>query len=144
MRSRTPVSAPVHAAAGSDATPLELIGSQQLVVERGALADTLRLYGGDGRLTLTVRVTPDGPVLLVEGGGLAIRAEGALAIDAQHVAIRGREGVVVQSGADLCVGAAGSLDLTARRQQLTARGGDVRVYASDDVVLDGERVRMNC
>lgn len=143
MPTRPPAVQPA-VAAEPDAGLVELIGSQRLVVERGPGADTLRLYGGDGRLTLTVRVTPEGPVLMVEGGGLAIRAEGALAIDAQHVAIRGREGVVVQTGGDLCVGAAGSLDVSAQRQQLTATHGDVRVYASDDVVLDGERVRMNC
>jgi hypothetical protein len=123
---------------------VQLVGRQQLVIEHREADDTLQLYGSDGRLTLTLRITPDGPVLLVEGADLAIRATGALAIDAQRVAIRGRDGVVLHSDGDTCVSAAGSLELTAERQQLRATRGDVSVYANDDVVLDGERVRMNC
>ncbi len=121
-----------------------LVGRQQLVIEHRETDDTLQIYGSDGRLTLTVRVTPEGLMLVVDGAGLAIRATGALTVDAQRVAIRGREGIVLHSDADACLSAAGSIDLSAERQELRATRGDVRVSANDDVRLDGERIRMNC
>jgi hypothetical protein len=123
---------------------VELVGQQQLTIERTADLDTLRLYAAGGQLTLTLSITPNGPVLEVAGAGIMIRSSGPLAIDAQHVAIRGREGVVLHSDADALVSAARRLEMTAETQQMTATLGDVRVYANDDVVLDGERVRMNC
>ncbi len=121
-----------------------LIAQQQLVIERGEREDTLQLFQGNGRLTLTVRITADGPVLEVAGGSVAIRASGALSINAQRVAIRARDGFDLESGGDARITAGGTLEIAAERQQVTARSGDVRVRANNDVLLDGERIRMNC
>jgi hypothetical protein len=123
---------------------LDLVGQQQLTVHRLDGRDTLRLYRADGRLTLTVTVTPDGPVLEVAGGDLLIRSDGQLGIDAEHLSIRGRRGIEIQSGGDVVIRASGVLRTTASSQQLTASHGDVHLTANDDVRLDGERVRMNC
>jgi hypothetical protein len=123
---------------------LELIGEQRLLVERRTRDDLIRLIGPEGRLTLSIIVTPTGPVLRFEGPGLLIESSGALAIDAEHVAIRGREGVALVSGGDAKIVAEGTFDTEAHRQNIRASRGDVNVYANDDVKIDGERIRMNC
>jgi hypothetical protein len=124
-------------------TTLDLPGRQRLLVEREPDASVLRIFGSDGRVTLSIEVTESGPVLCFEGG-LEVRASGALDFAAQRVAIRGREGVRIESGGDAHIRAEGDLHSEARVQNVRARLGNVNVKANDDVKLRGERIRLNC
>jgi hypothetical protein len=112
------------------------LGDHFLHIEPEAGGHVLRLVGPGGAQRLEIAVTADGPVLRLHSG-LKLELAGALTIDAQTVALHGREGLALTSGADARITAAG--DLVAR-----AELGDVSVRANDDVRLDGERVRMNC
>jgi len=122
----------------------ELIASQQLVLVRKAGENILTVLGADGQVKLSISITANGPVLHFEGAGLAIRADGPLALDAQSVVIQGREGLALISGAEATIRCIGDLNMEAREQNLTALLGNVNITANDDVKLDGERVRMNC
>ena len=104
---------------------LELVGKRKLVVERSRMKDVLR-------------------IVRFEGSGLMIQAAGALAIDAERVAIHGREGLALTTNGDAQIRVAGELRTQARAQYLTAELGNVAIRANDDVKLDGERIRMNC
>jgi hypothetical protein len=123
---------------------LELIGGQQLQLERLPDANIVKVIGPEGAVKLTIYVTPSGPVLHIDGDGLEIRCSGALAIDAQHLILRGREGLELSTGGDAAVRCDGDLHVEARAQTFSAELGDVKVRANDDVILDGERIRMNC
>jgi hypothetical protein len=123
---------------------LPLVGRQQLVIERGRDRNVLKVVGSDGSVKLSVHITPAGPVLRFEGSGLMIETAGDLAIAAEQVSIHGREGVVITSGKDAHICVEGDLSLRAAAQNITAELGDVNVRANDDVMLDGERIRMNC
>jgi hypothetical protein len=125
------------------ATELELVGGQRLRVERGAHADSITLLAANGALVVSLRVTEEGPVLRFESG-LVIEASGDLELAGRRVAIRGREGLAIESGGDAAIEVAGELTTRAREQTVEARLGDVKVKANDDVKLVGERVRLNC
>lgn len=130
-------------AAREQTAALDLPGRQRLLVERDADGSTVRFLGSDGRVTLSVQVTEAGPVLCFEGG-LEVRASGALDFEAESVAIRGRDGVRIESGGDAWIRVDGDLNTEGREQNLRARLGNVNVKANDDVKLRGERIRLNC
>jgi hypothetical protein len=134
----------VEQPAAQASTELMLAGEQLLQVQRHSHAHVLRLFGSDGALCLTILVTPEGPVIQLDTGNVTLQVSGALAIDAQSIALRSREGITLDAEGDATVRVAGHLQTEARSQAITARRGDVAVYANDDVRLDGERIRMNC
>lgn len=125
------------------ARALELTGGQRLVLVRGEEEDIVRLHAPTGEITFTLRVTPAGPVLHF-AAGLAIEAAGPIALAGQRVAIRGDEGISIESGGDATIAVAGDLSSEARIQNIRARLGNVNLHANDDVKLKGERVRLNC
>jgi hypothetical protein len=127
----------------AEVVDLELVGRQHLRIERGAKDDRVTLVARDGRISFSLRVTPEGPVLQFEGG-LTIEAGDSLALAGRRVAIRGAESVSIESGGDASVEVAGDLSTTARIQNIRARLGNVNVKANDDVRLRGERIRLNC
>jgi hypothetical protein len=112
------------------------LGDHFLHIEPDGAGHVLRLVGPGGGQRLEIAVTPQGPVLRLQGG-LRLELAGDLAVDARRVALHGREGLTLSSGADASVVAAG--DLAAR-----AELGDLSLRANDDVRIDGERVRTNC
>lgn len=123
---------------------IELVADQRLLVRRGPEGDLLTLVGADGGITLTIRVTPDGPVAELRGGAVGLRVDGSLAIEAERLALRGREEVIISSDGGIRMDAGGDLLSEARGHRIDARLGNVDIRANDDVTLDGERVKMNC
>lgn len=122
---------------------LVLSGNRQLVIQRGQAADVLEIVEQDGGITLTVHLTPEGPVLHFSGS-VALETSGDLGLSARRVAIHARDGLAISSGGDVHVEAAGDLHSSARIQHITAELGNVNVKANDDVKLNGERVMVNC
>jgi len=112
------------------------LGEHFLHIEPAADGHHLRLIGPTGGQSLEIIVTPQGPVLRL-GSGLRIELAGALSVDAERLALHGRNGVTLSSGGEVSIEAA---------THLTAKAdlGDVRVKANDDLRLDGERILMNC
>jgi hypothetical protein len=115
----------------------------RLTVERSSEGSVIRLLDGAGGEPLRITFRPEGPVLQI-GTGLAIHVAGELSFAAERVAFHGREGIELTTGGDMLVRCDGDLISEAREQRLSARLGDVRVEANDDVKLLGERIRLNC
>ena len=101
--------------------PVPLQGGHELELERQPGRDVLRIRAADGAVRLVLAVTADGPVLRLEGAELCVEATGPLSVNAERVAIHGREGVSITSGGDAALHAAGDLDSQARTQNLTDR-----------------------
>ena len=99
---------------------LALAHGQSLVLDDGPLPQGFRILSKDGQVTLAVVMTSAGPVLQFNGGGLAIQAEGDLAVAARNISLHGEESVKITTG------------------------GSVNLRANDDVRLNGERVLVNC
>ena len=121
-----------------------LAGRQRLEVVKARSRSELNLIGTDGKVRLRIEVTSAGPILHLEGGNLKVEVRGDLALEADRLALVARRELAVCSGGNLRIDAGENCAIQAKRQELTATLGDVRVYANDDVKIDGERVRMNC
>jgi hypothetical protein len=123
---------------------VELAGGHRLDIEPTESGSVLRIAAPDGRVSLSITVTPDGPVIQLGGHGAVLRIDGPLGIEADRVALHGRAGVALSSGGDVTVEAVGDIRTTGRSQEIVAGLGDVRVKANDDVRINGERVKLNC
>lgn len=130
----------VAACAVSDAVA---IGRYRLTISRTEGGGHLTLIADDGSRALSIEVTPGGPVLRF-GGPLAIAVDGDLALEGDNLSIHARQALSLSSGGTLAIAADGDLRASARTQQIRATSGNVEVAANDDVVLDGECIKLNC
>ena len=128
----------------SDAHAIDLVAGQRLVVEHHANGDVIQIVAADGRMSMTISVTPAGALLELGGVGLKIKTDGDLSIEADRLAFHGRSSVAVTTGGDALLYAAGDMHSQARVQNIRADLGNVNVTANDDVAINGERVRVNC
>jgi hypothetical protein len=97
--------------------------------------DVLTVMAPDGRLCVRIELLPEGPVLEVRGQALRLASAGELRVDCERLAIN--------VAGDARLEAGGVIDFEGHSQRLRARRGDVELAANDDVVIDGERVRLN-
>lgn len=119
------------------------MGSHVLLVESSGSGGSLRLVGPDGAQPLEVIIGPEGPVLRLRAG-LTVAVDGPLALSADTLSLRAQTAIDISSAGSLSVRAEGDLVSEARAQVIQANAGDVRVTANDDVVVDGERIKLNC
>lgn len=108
-------------------------------------ADTeiLNLRAPDGQLCLQITLTPEGPRIAVQGLSVAVECKGDLKIEAENVAVRARKELRLESGENVHIDAVGEFRAEAFEQHLRARRGDIALKANDDVLLNGERIRLN-
>jgi len=137
---------------------IELAGNQRLIIERSRPRspapegdctaatdeDRVRLLEADGTTSLTIRVGAGGTVIELGGGPVALNVEGDLAISSRRLLLHGREEVAISSDADVKVVAGENASLRAKRQEIVSTRGDLKASANDDVIINGERIRMNC
>jgi len=119
------------------------IGQHVLVLQRTESGGVLSLMAADGSQPIEIEITPAGPILRLRSG-LAVTVEGPIALSAESLTIHAQKQLSLTTGGSLSIEAAGDLTTTAEAQTISARLGDVRLEANDDVVLRGERVKMNC
>lgn len=119
-------------------------GGATMVLSRRDELSNIEFFDPAGRLTLSLLMTPEGPVLRLAGVGLRIDVEGNLSFAADQVKFTGRERVEIASGGDFRVDAVGRSYQNARSHEMTSDLGDIRLKANDDVLLNGERVMVNC
>ena len=108
--------------------------------DRGAV---VLLTSADG--TPRVQLTLHGDELVLDclGGRTRLRTQGALTLEAEQLTLSASQDLRLHSGGDLHLQAAGRLDAQANAVEVQALQGDVCVTANYDVLLEGERVRMN-
>jgi hypothetical protein len=138
------VHAPVTVTLEREPQVLDLTGGASLVVTRNQGLSNIELFDQSGRLTLSLLMTPEGPVLKLGGAGLRLDVEGELSLAADRVKIAGREGVEITSGGDVVTNAVGRSHQNARSHEMISDLGDIHLKANDDVRLNGERVMVNC
>lgn len=145
----------VPALASGESVPqvIELTGNQKLVIHRtrplptapaGEPVDRVQLLDAEGATSLTIRLGAAGTVIELGGGPVALNVEGDLAISSRRLMLHGREDVSISSGADIRVVAQENALVQAKRQEIVATRGNLEAHANDDVLIDGERIRMNC
>ena len=113
--------------------------------------NVVQIKAPDGRICLDIKITPQGPVVEINSVSLKVAAQGDLAfacrnleISAENrIALRSKGDLVQTAGGDIAVEAQGSIETEAFSQSIKARLGDIELDANDDVMLDGERIRLN-
>jgi len=121
-------------------------------LELDRTAQTVRLLNPDGLVELSVRITPNGPVLSFGAGSLELIQAGTLRLDVNKLEIRTREGMDLETsgsvreriGGDHQIHCAGEVRLEAGTATVVAHSGDLRLDSCEDVRIEGERVLVNC
>lgn len=103
----------------------------------------LRLEAPDGRLCLSIILTPDGPKVELAAAALAIIAEGDVTVACERFEVEARQDIVLDAGGEVRTRADGALRTEALLQHHRATLGTIALTANDDVSLEGERVRLN-
>ena len=152
MDKKSPVPAVVKAGENLPQV-IELAGNQKLIVQRSRplpaapvsdSEDLVRLLNAEGATALTIRLGVEGAVIELGGGPVALNVEGDLAISSKRLMLHGREEVAISSDADIRMVAQENTLVQAKRQEIVATRGNLKAHANDDVLIDGERIRMNC
>jgi hypothetical protein len=118
------------------------IGDHTLVVQRTDSGAVIRLLGSEGARPIEIEITPSGPVLRLRTG-VSIVVDGALSLGAETVTISARRELSLRSQDKVLLSAGGEMASDAAAQTIVASDRDVKIRANDDVVLNGERIRLN-
>ena len=120
-----------------------VIGKHVVSVERTESGGTLKLIATDGSQPLEIEITPAGPILRLRTG-LAVSIEGPVTLSAEDMALHARNRLSLSSDGAIDMQAGGDMNSLAEAHTIKARLGDVKLQANDDVVMLGERIKMNC
>ena len=104
--------------------------------------EALSVTSPDGALELSVRFTPDGPVLTLHAKSLHLRADGDLSVDCDHLALRARKGVAVETPGDLALTSGGALSVDGASVAVEAHHHDLTMLARQEVIVDGQAIRL--
>lgn len=118
------------------------VGDHTPVLESTHSGGIIRLVAPDGSRPLEIEITPSGPVLRLRSG-IAIAVEGAISLGAGTVNISARKELSLHSEGQVLLRAGGPMAMEADAHTIVARSRDVRVTANDDIVMNGERIRLN-
>jgi len=89
--------------------------------------EVVELLGPSGGLELRIKITPEGPVLQVEGVKVAIKAADQVAVECKTFAVAASEHVQIRSE--------GELDVTSQKE--------MKVTSTDDVRVVGKIIHLN-
>jgi len=118
------------------------VGDHTLFLERTDSGAVIRLVSPDGSRPIEIEITPSGPILRLRSG-MAIAVDGAVSLGAETVDICARRELSLRSEGKIIVHAGGEMASEADAHTIVARSRDVRVSANDDVIMNGERIRLN-
>jgi hypothetical protein len=108
------------ASRGRGRSELLLPGGRRLGLCENEHSTVIRVRRSDGHVELTIEIGIHGPVVRVDAAALEVECAGNVSIDCESLDVRAR-----------------------RRIELACERGDVRIDAGDDVVVIGERIRLN-
>jgi hypothetical protein len=120
------------------AEPAQIALPSGRAVEARAERDGERVTvrAASGEVEVEILLTDRGPVLRLRAVDLQLAAEGAVSVDCGELRVRAERGIVQETG--------GEIALRGRAAKIESERGDVEIAANDDVVLRGERIKMNC
>jgi phage gp45-like len=130
---------------------LELGSGRSIEIDERGSSEQLTVRSAQGRLELRVRLTADGPVLDVEAIGLTLRSAGEVAVECERFVVNAREDVAIDAGGSISQRAAGDHEVEVSGEsthkalavRVESKLGNVELQANDDVLVRGERIRLN-
>ncbi len=99
---------------------IRLDSGRSVVAKSAREEDILEIREADGRMTVKIRLTDDGPVFSVEGARLQLKSPDSIALRARHVEIMGEEETIVRSD--------GSLRISSSEEMNVDSEGDLRFH----------------
>lgn len=113
--------------------------------------DHVDIVDPSGRVELSIRVTPEGPVLEIDVLSLRLKARD-ISLECETLTTRASRSVTVACGGDVVETAEGKRHLESgggtriagRDVGIVAEAGEASVRASDDVSIHGTTVLINC
>ena len=136
---------------GRAARPVEHALPSGRRVEVALDAETVRIYGAQGRIELTVRCTDAGCVLEFDTANLSLRNQGKIDLQCEELSVQtskqlsfhsqGHISTKAQGGCSTEV--AGTLETRADEILMQATVGDAVVQANDFVRMKGEQILLN-
>jgi hypothetical protein len=105
--------------------------------------DRLLVRGPEGEVQLSIRFTPQGPVLSFSAAAIDLKAAGTVSVDCARLDVRARDGIELRTEGDLVQSAAGAARVDARRMSVEAHAGDLTLDATGDVDVHGARILLN-
>lgn len=130
---------------------LELPALKHGYAVRVPQGDLIEIVAPGGELCLSIRLDAAGPIVEVRAAALRVATEGNLSLDCdrfevnarQDISLISRGGITQDAHGDVVIRADGEIATEAEGQQHHARRGNVDIRANDDVMLEGERVKLN-
>jgi hypothetical protein len=113
------------------------------VVLHGSPQDRLVVRGPTGQVELSVRFTEEGPVLSFSGAAIDLVSPGAVNLDCGSLRVRSRDGIALETNGDIVQNAKGAHRAEADDVSIRSRVGNLQLAANDDVIVEGERIRLN-
>ncbi len=89
--------------------------------------DILEIHSPSGQVELRVKLTPEGPVLLMESVRLQLKATESIDVESKSFTVRTTESIDLHSDSTM---------------HLTGQA-DIQVNAQGDVVVKGEKIYLN-
>jgi hypothetical protein len=118
------------------------VGDHRIVFKRTDSGAVIKLVSVTGDSPIEIEITPSGPLLRLRTG-VSIVVEGPLSVGAETVSICARKELSLSSEGEVTFRARGEITSEAKAQTIVARARDVKISANDDVVMNGERIRLN-
>jgi hypothetical protein len=108
------------------ARELRLPSGRRLLVQ-SVPEEQIEVVEANGTISLRVRLTDSGPVLVLEGARLELRGTQAISLAAPRIDIAAGERATLRSADELCIDSA----------------GETRIRATEDVRVNGKLIHLN-
>jgi phage gp45-like len=129
---------------------IEFSTGDSIVID--TIKEEVKLIDRNNQLQMTIGFAKIGLVININAAKININAVEELNLSGKKVNITATDQLKIQTAGNLVqqidkdslTEVGGSNKMKAKVQQITATLGDVSIKANDDIVLNGERVKLNC
>lgn len=114
--------------------------------------DELTVFGPSGNVELSLRFTPEGPVLSLAAARLELSSTGSVALHCEELELNARRSMRLTTGEDLVHDVGGSLltraqdrtELVAGDVRIASERGEIQVEGAGDTWITSPNVLINC
>lgn len=133
-------------------TKVSISSGRTVCITQDQCGETIKVVGPAGKIEFMVRLTAQGPVLSFGADSITIETKGDLGLRCRRFAVEAEQDIRFHSKGNFkqVIEGEGSvkvkkdLEISAQAVGVKGRLGEVAIEANDDLVLNGERVLLNC
>jgi len=114
---------------------LRLASGRSITADRAGDEDLIEVTSPDGKIELSVRLTPEGPVLSMDAARLKLKAKQDVRVECEDFHVEAARDAQIRSERETRL-ESGTLDVKTTK-------GDAKVKAKIDLRLRGERIFLN-